>query len=182
MSWNTDTPIGQIVTSLPGSTGRYYDSRISTSYTTFTLVANTLYAVPFLAERTTTYTTIALEVSTLASSKSVRLGIYTDGGGVPNALILDAGTVSTTTTGAKTISISQVLSANWYWLAAVSDGTPGLRAISQTAIPMLGASSGTDTTIHVGWSVSFTYAALPNPFTGGGALMTTAAPRLMLSI
>lgn len=181
MSWNVPTPTGSVFGDIPHVTGRFYDSRINSTTTTFTTAANTLYAVPFYVPVAVTYTSITIEVTTLAGGKSLRLGIYTDSTGVPNTLVVDAGTVSAATTGAKTITISQALSAGWYWLAMVGDGTPGVRALSQSsALGSMGFTSGTDTTYHVGFSVAFTYAALPTPFTGGGTLMTTAAPRLML--
>ena len=180
--WKISESLGIMRGATPHASGRYYDSRLSTGYTTLAISANTLYAIPFLVPKTQTYTVISLEVTTLAAAKSIRMGIYTDTNGAPDALVLDAGTVSVATTGSKTISISQSLSAGWYWLVVVSDGTPTVRATSQTAIGMLGFTSGTDTTIHVGFSVAFTYAALPNPFTGGGALMTGTAPRLMLGV
>lgn len=183
MTWSAPTVIGQLFGDVPHVSGRFYDSRMHSTLTTLTTAANTLYAVPFYVPRTVTYTSITIEVTTLASGKSIRMGIYTDSSGVPNTLVLDAGTISTTTTGAKTITISQSLSAGWYWLAGVGDGTPGVRAASQTtALGSMGFTSGTDTTYHVGFSVAFTYAALPTPFTGGGTLMTTAAPRFMLGV
>jgi len=182
MTWETRNQLGTVYGDLPHVSGRFYDSRIQSAFTTFTLTVNTLYAVPFYVPVATTYTTLAVEVTTLSVGKSVRLGIYNDSTGVPGSLVLDAGTISTTTTGAKTITISQLLAAGWYWLAAVCDSSvPVLRALSQTnALPAMGYTSGTDTTNHVGFSVAFTFAALPSTFTGGGAVMTTAAPRIML--
>ena len=166
---------------LPLSTGRYYSSPGVNALTTLTLTINTLYAIPILLPELHTATTINIEVTTQSAGNNLRMGIYSDLSGVPDTLILDAGTVSLTGTGNKAISISQSLPMNWYWLALVANGAAAVRALSQTnAMPMLGFSSGTDTTIHVGWSVAFTYAALPSTFTSGGALMTTAAPRLML--
>lgn len=183
MGFEITNPLGTTFGDLPHASGRFYDSRIQSAFTTVALSANTLYGVPFYVPNTTTYTAIVVEVTTLAGGKSVRLGIYNDSNGTPGTLVLDAGTVSAATTGGKTITISQQLTTGWYWLAAVSDGTPSLRALSQSnALPSLGFTSGTDVTNHVGWSVSFTFAALPSPFTGGGALLTTAPPRILLGV
>lgn len=171
---------------LPGhlsqASGRVYSSPLASgALSTLALSAGTMYAAPFFVPVTTTFTTIGLEVTTLALTKSIQLGIYTDTGSTPNALVLDAGNVSVATTGFKSIVISQALTPGWYWLAVISDGTPTVRAIGQTnSLPWLGFTSGTDVTMHQGWSVAQAYGALPNPFTGGGALMTTAVPRLML--
>jgi hypothetical protein len=47
-----------------------------------------------------------------------RLGIYNDNGGVPNTVLLDAGTVSATAAStAYAITVSQAVTAGWYWLA-----------------------------------------------------------------
>jgi hypothetical protein len=49
---------------------------------------------------------------------TVRLGIYNDNGGVPSTVALDAGTVSVTAGSTLyAITISQTLSAGWYWMA-----------------------------------------------------------------
>src|SRR5579859_8225321 len=176
--------LGRALPALPLASGRYYSSPLVNTLATFTHTLNVLYAIPFHVPYPATFTSINIEVTTLGSGNHIRLGIYNDNNGVPGSLVLDAGTVLTTTTGGKSIVINQTLVAGWYWLASVSDSsTPVVRAISQsTASPDLGFTSGTDTTFHVGWSVAFTYAALPDPFTGGGALMTTAAPRIMLGL
>jgi len=161
--------------------GRFYTNFVETQTGTQAVSANTLYGIPFFVPTPTTYTTIAIEVST-AVAGNCRLGIYNDSAGAPGSLVLDAGTVSTGTTGLKTIAISQLLNPGWYWLAAVFDAAPTVRAASQTnALRMLGHTSGTDTTAHVGVSVAFTYAALPTPFTGGSVLATIAMPRVMVA-
>jgi hypothetical protein len=53
-----------------------------------------------------------------SGTASFRLGIYNDNSGVPNTVLLDAGTVSATAAStAYAITISQAVSAGWYWLA-----------------------------------------------------------------
>lgn len=80
---------------------------------------------------------IGAEVQTAAASTTVRLGIYansaTDG---PGTLVLDAGTIDSSTTGFKEITVSQALSPGIYWLAAAPvGGTPTLRATNFSAAP-----------------------------------------------
>jgi hypothetical protein len=184
MPWTYNYPGGTVVGDIPHTSGRFYDSRISSgAYTTLALVANTLYGVPFEVPKNLTYATINIAVTTLAAASSIRLGIYSDTNGAPDALVVDAGTVSSATTGGKSITINQALTAGWYWLALVSNGTPTVRAINvgSSSYTMLGFTSATDTTTHGAWSVAFTYASLPNPFTGGGAL-TTSTPRIILGV
>lgn len=180
--WNTTSNPGQVFGDIPHIAGRFYDSRVNTTVGTIALAANTLYGVPFYVPQGNTYTALACEITTTQANSTVRMGIYNDGGGVPSTLVLDAGTVSAITTGGKTISISQYLPAGWYWLAAVSNTIPNVRAIVTTnALPSLGFSSGTDTVFHVGYSGAFTFGALPTPFTTG-ALMASHAIRLMLGL
>jgi len=167
--------------------GRYYQTSLGVgALTTTALAANTLYATPIFIPALNTYTGIALEI-TVASAGNFRFGIYNDGGGVPTSLVVDAGTLAHTLTGSKESAISQALPPGWYWLALVASTTPTVRTVAVApSLPWLGYTSGTDPASggtsrnYVGWSVAFTYAALPNPFTAGGALMTTAVARLML--
>lgn len=84
-----------------------------------------IYFIPFNIVWTTFHAiAIACYVSTAKASSKVRLGIYADNGhGKPGAKILDAGQVSTTTTGAKSITITHVLPPAPYWLCSVSQTT-----------------------------------------------------------
>jgi len=170
---------------LPHAAGLYYGSQLGVGgLTTVAHTLNTLFGCPFFVPVITTYTSIVCEVTTL-SAGNLRMGIYRDSTsapGTPGALVLDAGVVSTGTTGAKSITISQSLDPGWYWLASVSDASATLRAYTAAnSLHWLGFTSATDTNVHIGRSVAFTYAALPDPFTGGSALVTGNFPRVMLS-
>ena len=167
----------------PHSGGRFYGNLCETATTTLAIAANILYAMPFFVPTTTTYTAISIEVTTLKAGASIQLGIYRDSGGAPGALVLDAGNVSAAATGLKTIVIAQTLAPGWYWTVALASDTPTVRATNTAnCLRMLGGTTGLDTTNHVGWSVAQAYGALPNPFTGGGALLVSHAPRVMLSL
>jgi len=89
-----------------------------------TRVADQAYYVPVQPTRSINYDNIGLGVVTGAAGSVARLGIY-NGVFVDNALemgdlLLDAGTVSTATSGAKTISINTDLAGGqFYWLAFV---------------------------------------------------------------
>lgn len=108
--------------------------------------------IPIFVSHTTTFIGIALHMSTAsAATGTARLGIYTMNPvtRLPGTLVLDAGTVLTTTTGAKEIVISQALEANtWYYLCFVSTftgaTTPAARSIDETlsmSSPFTGESS-----------------------------------------
>jgi len=176
---------------LPHVVGRYYSSPIGSgaSATTGVIPIDILYAVPFIVPDTHIYDRIAVEVTTQDASEpnDARLGIYKDNGAHPGALVLDAGEIDLTGTGAKEITISQTLIPGWYWLVFVTEsGVAILRTYSGSAcLPWLGTvDPDGQTSGYSFWSVAFTYAALPDPFTGGGALglgsATVQPPKVML--
>jgi hypothetical protein len=71
--------------------GRFYPAG-STNGGTFTLVANTLYAIPFIALAKVAFTKLSVNVTTGVAATNARIGIYTNATGViaPGALIAAA--------------------------------------------------------------------------------------------
>lgn len=112
---------------VPWKTGYYYSSQVS-SMTTHNPDNNNMYASAVVIPNSVIVSSMNIEVTVAASSGVVRMGIYADNGGVPGTLILDAGTVANTTTGAKAKVVSQPLSPGVYWVALVTQGTPGTKA------------------------------------------------------
>jgi hypothetical protein len=83
--------------------------------------------VPFYVPSSTTFTRIGVRISTSTGGSSVRLGIYSSNSdNFPTTLVLDAGTVDGSSTGSKSINISQTLSEGLYWLAATPQGVSGV--------------------------------------------------------
>jgi hypothetical protein len=78
--------------------------------------------VPFVVSTTVTVSKLACYVTTAQAGSTLRMGIYSsDSNDKPANLVLDAGTVASTTTGAKYIEgLSQSLSPGLYWLASLS--------------------------------------------------------------
>ena len=150
----------------------------SITTTTSTAAADTLYAIPLPILASTTVDRIALDVTTLAVG-SARLGIYSSlSSGHPGALVLDAGTVDTGTTGLKEIIISQALSAGLHWTVVVYNAGPIVRAVATSAsLLLLGGASfaGIDAT-H--FRRTFTYGALPNPW-GTPTTFSSSPPHLI---
>lgn len=77
----------------------------------------TVYALVYVPI-TMTFDLITTNVATAAASSVLRMGIWTPHATTfrPATLVLDCGTVSSATTGEKTISISQQLTPGFYWL------------------------------------------------------------------
>jgi hypothetical protein len=84
----------------------------------FTTTADRILMVPIQVPHAVTLDTIGINVTTLVASGTIRLGIFTvDLNTRVATRILDAGAVSSATTGAKGITISQPLDAGLYFLA-----------------------------------------------------------------
>lgn len=153
--------------------GLYYAPSIATALSTGNLGQNFLAAVPFEVGQTTTFIRIGCDVTVAVASSTLRFGIYTadidDSGGAPGTLILDAGTVSSATTGLKEITISQQLTPGLYWVAVVAQAgasAPTIRTMTSGS-PYVSSTSGVANNL---WSKLSVSGALPNPFgtaTGG---------------
>lgn len=130
------------------------------------LTANRIYAHPFIVSKTITLDRIGVNCTTLIASGGLRLGIYSDTNGEPGALVLDAGTIDTSTTGVKTITINQQLTAGLYWLVAASNSaTHAFRvpAIAAT-LNVFGVASSLGTAVGTHFYAAFTYGTLPSTF------------------
>jgi hypothetical protein len=80
---------------------------------------NTTYYTPMYFPNSITLDRINISTrNTFAGTATVRLGIYNDNGGIPSTVLLDAGTLSATAASTiYAITISQTITAGWYWLA-----------------------------------------------------------------
>ena len=138
------------------------------------LVDGRLTYTPITIPYNTTITELNVNVVTGAASSVVRLGIYEDGGGGPGSLLLDAGTVDSSTNGLKTITLGTplVVPAGIYWLAGVAQGgTPTVTTCSGNA---RGVNQNQNPNSPVNGQITNTVAgALPDPAVNNG--VTTAA-------
>ena len=164
-------------------TGQYLSTFAGiSSSATIALEAGKLYALPFVVVRTMTMDRLAINVQTLASSKSCRLGIYNDGTNLyPGTRLLDAGEVSVNTTGLKEATISQQLTKGIYWLVCLSEGIPTVYRVAVATGSILGLTATDPTTFNAGWSVSQTYGALPASFPAGGGLVLSGSQMAILA-
>lgn len=158
------------------STGNYLFPGGST--TTLAATDAQMRTAPLLIVEAITIDRITCEVTVLAALSAFRMGIYSDSAtrpGYPGALVLDAGTVDTTTTGVKEITISQALSPGLYWLAGVAQGgAPTMRGTGEPYVPLAGYGESSASTAKRCWVQSAVSGALPNPHsttlnTGGTA-------------
>jgi len=155
----------------------YTSPNTGTALATATLTANVLRAMPFIVEKTTTIDQMAINVTTAAAGLA-RIGIYRDNGNnYPGALVVETTQIDTGTTGVKTATggLPVTLEPGLYWLAIVTNAGPVIRGFAVgSTVPVLGYTSSLGTAASFGWSVSYTYGALPTTFTSGGAVITAA--------
>ncbi len=159
----------------------YTSPNTGTALTTGAGTVNVLRAIPFVVSKVMTIDQMAINVTTAGAggTGNARVGIYADNGNnYPGALVVDAGAAVTTSTGVKTYTtgLPVTIDPGLYWLSYVHDNAttaPTMRAFAVASMtPVLGYASTLPTNAQFGWSVAFTYAALPNPFTAGGAAIT----------
>lgn len=162
------------------------------SYTTnAALSLNNLYAVPMYIPRGGTVTAIGAEftaASSEATTPVVRLGLFADDTtGRPGTLLADAGTFSVasgTTPGQASLSTSVVVTAGWYWVAAVIQGVtttpPTMRTNASGMLvgspTMSGSTSITKTALYV-TSVSGAFASSYSGWTS-----TNGTPKIMIQV
>lgn len=122
-----------------------------------------------------TITEVGIHVTTLAASGVARLGLYEDAGGVPGVFVADFGEVLTSTTGYKSIAISQaVLGTKWYWWAIVA-GTAAATITSMThPISPFGCDSSVSSSHRYFMFSTHTYGALPTGNQSGASYTRTA--------
>lgn len=163
--------------------GRWYGVQEVGSATVFggsALVANLLCLAPVLVPKATPVDRIGANVTAAVASTTIRLGIYGDfaASGIAS-LLLDAGTIDSSTTGNKELTISQVLPPGWLWLAVISNGTPAMTALSSWSGANLQGQANTGGTAKTPlWTKSGTggFAALPSTFALSGATAVTSGP------
>jgi hypothetical protein len=133
-SWQTDACGGG---DYYGSGGYAHGTFATGSNSSSSLSLNRLYVRPFWVATRRAFDRIAIQVSSAGTTGAVlRLGIYSPGGGTPGSLLLDAGTVASTSTGTKAATISQTLDPGIYWVAVVAQvAACGVVSFPATATP-----------------------------------------------
>ncbi len=92
--------------------------------------ANKIYYMPIFVSKKTTFIRIGINVE-VGGAGTADLRIFTQKNGVPDALILSAGTVDTSTPGLKEIVINQELVRGYYFLAIRCSATPKISGIEE---------------------------------------------------
>lgn len=162
-------------------TGAYYYGIgwQGSSSNTWNVTANKLFYKPFVVGADTTFTKIGMEV-TGSTSGNIRMGLYSWVNGTIGSLLWDFGTFSTSSTGLKEITISQLVPAGVYGIAFVSDAGPGVRACGSNSAPSViqhlagSAYPAGDNYVNLIRYGSHSYGALPSSVPGDDAVLTDA--------
>ena len=133
------------------STGRYIRAKLANAgigTNTVGTLAQTCFTPIYVPACTVDRIAITTQTVAALANKTCRLGIYNNTNGAPSTVLLDAGTVSATASNTVyEITISQALTAGWYWLAAnmqtvvVAGDVEFLTTNSSTAKPQFFASN-----------------------------------------
>lgn len=186
--WFTLSHVGDDVNSyrIRGSTANRLFTSAIIPYTDViggTASATVLSAYPFIVPKTIKVDEVGVVVSTLAGGSSCHAGIYTDTGNTaPSKLVTGSdGTITTTSAGLRTASISVTLPGNnLYWLAyeCSTAATLKITTIPVTVVPnVLGiVPTGAAVSSGTGYTATNTFGALPTTFPSTGLAVITAAP------
>jgi hypothetical protein len=154
--------------------GYYYEPMIGATLATATQTKNRLLFTPLFISQSITIDRIGAEVvSGGVAGTTYRLGIYSSNSNdEPSALLLDAGTIDTSTTGLKQNTVSLTLTAGLYYVCGVNQGSTGTPTMR-----ILNSGTGNYAPVAATSMQSF-YAATYIQDSVSGALPSTATPTL----
>lgn len=151
----------------------------ATALTTGAPTADVLRAIPFVAPARGGKLDRLAWLVTAGTIGNGRIGLYENNQDertlYPAKLLEDSGSISVQTNAVKSYTPANrvLLPGRLYWLAYVSSVAPTMRCMALAAMmPVLGTDNTLPVTTSVGVSVAHVYAALPDPFTAGGAEIT----------
>jgi len=146
----------------------------------------TLRLMPLALPKRTKIDRIGCEVTAKGTSGSIgRLGIYDSNENiVPNNLIIDAGTVTTSAITVSSIAIDVTLEAGLYYLALTTNSASNVtfRALNVNAVPnIIGLPSSLGSAVGTHFNITFSYGILPgNILNSTYFRMTTNSPIVTL--
>jgi len=130
--------------------------------TTVGTIANRLYAIPFIPNRTFTSSNLYLNVTVLGSGVNGRILIYSDLNGKPDTKIFESSNLDCSTTGLKTATTSQTFTAGTtYWICTQFSGICTTHGYSVASLMNI---YGSGTSISCSYYNSPTFGSAPSPF------------------
>lgn len=172
-----NAPDGYLVRNVFAAGGYIPGDNLAFSTSTVAISANVLYCLPFTLN--VDIDALAIAVTT-GSAGAARMGIYACGvDGEPTTLIEEAAVLDTTSIATVAGALAGVRRLNQpVWVVLVSDATPTLASangVITLANRGFGTTSITTSTARYGFTVAFTYAALPAVFPAGAKTAMTSS-------
>jgi hypothetical protein len=165
----------------PGFIANYWYSPrswISSSVVFFNVVSTgQMFTVPIYIPDDTTVTGLGMNIASTTGSVSARLGLYRLGDdGIPTTLVVDGGlTASSSTTGAKTVTVSAAVTAGWYGVTLISGGFAyNLYGMTAAVDPLGSPSAGSILSVFAFIASQSASVAMPDTHPSVG--VTTSAP------
>jgi hypothetical protein len=155
----------------PTASYYYYTGWVANGYVSNTaMTIDEIVYVPFWCPTPVTLAALVMNVTTLAAG-NCRVGIYTaaesSGTIVPSALLVDAGTFDTSTTGYKEVATTQALAGDTlYFLASLFSAAPQVSNWSTTESVWGSMRYSTGSSRWPTWIQSYTYGTLPSSASG----------------
>ena len=155
------------------TTGQYYVGIIQDAApTNQSSIDDNLRASAIYITRNVTIDRIGVQVQVAQATASTRFGIYESGAdGLPSKLLIDAGTIDSSTTGFKEITVNQALRGPRIYWGAYVHSIDNVELRSRGVMPSLGFGSGGGTNPNNSVTVSHTFGVLPDPY--GTSTITT---------
>lgn len=159
--------------------------------TNITVAANTIYAHPLRILCGQAFDRIGLHVTTGVAAGAAKIGIWADNNGTPSNLLLDCGTIATTTAENGTTVLATISGtfSNIIWLGVKFNGTPSIKRFNSIAplTEFIGNSQAGNFGFCDGsvgdafWSLADTYAnALPSSLSSATRNVGLACPILTM--
>lgn len=170
---------GSGIYNFTSNNNRLYSSPSNgTSLSTAAIVANTLYAMPFISEKRFIVSLLKMSVTVASAGSIIRSGIYSDNGNCyPNFKLNDLGQASGASVAVIQFSNSLPVSyaENLFWLVCISSAAITVKGFLVAGlIPLLGTDSNIGNAPGFGYSINAGVSTLPASFPTGAAIRTAA--------
>lgn len=160
-----DSVNGRMRRGIPSSGESLVPGLAHQSGQTFTL--NQLVVAPIWVPAPMSIDGLTIYCSVAEAGSSIRLGLWANAGAgvdAPGALVVDGGTVDTTTIGLKVATVSESLQSGLYWFGAVAQGSASTVNTFGTTYPPRLNDGNTPLAKYYAYGKTGVSGALPDPF------------------
>ncbi len=147
-------------------TGRYYVGMTENAAAiNVSSINDSLRTSAIFVTRSVQIDRLGVQVQTAQATSSTRFGIYESGSdGLPDKLLIDAGTIDSSTTGFKEITVDVVLYGPRVYWGAFVHSIDNVQLRGRAILPGLGFASGGGINADDTLTRTHTFGVLPDPF------------------